>query len=314
MRRVAILVAASPTTAFYSQVAALRLAVQRLRWSRWEPSLHLYTGGPYDPAELEEWRPHLDGVELHWSSAARFALDGDWAQSDDVFASAPPHADVLMAMDADTFPVDALESVVEEVCEAGVIAGVVAHYPPFPQGQEATSAPSIRDAWRQLSQGLLDAPLDFSHSHTLMGAEIQPELRAAPFYLNFGVVFFRRDVFRRIGPLYLAIRPQLMKRMHFPDFSGQVALTLAISAERSKTLALPMRYNFPNDPIAERMYPTELEHAVVFHYLRTSAFDRHQIFATAKQYEKFLALYLEGVDRRFQDAVRTIIGERYPFV
>ena len=313
MKRVAILVAASPTAAFYSQIAALRLAVFRLRWSRWEPSVHVYLGGPHDPSTLEEWLPHLHGVQIYWSSPARFARDGDWAQSDDVFMSPPAEADVLLAMDADTLPVDVLEPVLDKVRETGAIAGVIAHYPPFPQPPEATRPASIRDRWRKLSQGLLDAPLDCSYSHTLMSTEIDTEQRATPFYLNFGVVFFPRDAFRRIAPLYLTLRPQLMERMLFSDFSGQAALTLAIAAEKAKTWALPMRYNFPNDPIAKQMYPAELEHAVVFHYLRTNTFDRHQIFATAREYEEFLALHLEGVDQRFQHAVRRIIGERYPF-
>jgi hypothetical protein len=269
----------------------------------------VYVGGPHDPTTLEEWRPHLHGVEIHWTSAARFALAGDWAQSDDVFVSAPD-ADVLLAMDADTLPIDTLEPVLERVCETGAIAGVIAHYPPFPQ---ALRPASNREEWRQLSQGLLDAPLDFSYSYTLMDAEVQAEQRATPFYLNFGVVFFPREAFRCIAPMYLAIRPRLMERMLYPDFSGQAALTLAIAAEGCKTWALPMRYNFPNDPIAEQMYPVELERAVVFHYLRTTTFDRHQIFASAQQYEKFLSFDLQGVNLRFQDAVRRIIGERYPF-
>jgi hypothetical protein len=314
MRRVAILIAASPTSAFYSQVAALRLALLRLRWSRWQPSVHLSVGGSHDPAVLEEWRPYLGDVQIHWTPAARFALEGDWAQSDDVFISAPPDADVLLAMDADTLPVDALEPILEQVQESGAVAGVIAHYPPFPPAVDDTGAASIPEAWRRLANGLLDARLDFSYSHTLMGSEVQTAQRVAPFYLNFGVVFIPRDTFRHIAPRYLSIRPKLMERMPNPDFSGQAALTLAIAAERAKTCALPMRYNFPNDPIAEQMYPAELESAVVFHYLRTDKFDRRQIFVSAEQYGKFLALHLQGVDRRFQDAVRTIIGERYPFV
>ena len=275
--------------------------------------MHVYVGGPHDPETLEEWRPHLHGVQIYWSSAARFARDGDWAQSDDVFMSPPPDADVLLAMDADTLPVDVLEPVLEQVRETGAIAGVIAHYPPFPQAPEATRPASTHEGWRQLSRGLLDARLDFSYSHTLMGTEVDTEQRAAPFYLNFGVVFFPGAAFRRITPLYLALRPQLMERMLFPDFSGQAALTLAIAAAKSNTWALPMRYNFPNDPIAEQMYPAELECAVVFHYLRNTTFDRHQIFASAEQYEKFLSLRLQGVNLRFQDAVRRIIGEQYPF-
>jgi hypothetical protein len=61
------------------------------------------------------------------------------------------------------------------------------------------------------------------------------------------------------------------------------------------------------------MYPTELENATVFHYLRTDAFDRHQIFVSAEHYEQFLGLSLNGVNQRFQEAVRAIVGERYPF-
>jgi hypothetical protein len=314
MRRVAVLIAASPTDAFYSQIAVLRLALVRLRWSRWQHSVHLYLGGPHDAAVLHKWRPHLADVQIHWTPAARFAMDGDWAQSDEVFVSPPTDADVLLAMDADTLPVGVLEPILERVSEAGVVAGVIAHYPPFPQQSGQTGGPAIREAWQCLANGVLDRPLDFSYHHTLMGSAIPAEERAAPFYLNFGVVFFPRDAFRRIAPRYLAIRPQLMKRMQFPDFSGQAALTLAIASKRTNTWALPMRYNFPNDPVAEQIYPAELEQAVIFHYLRTNAFDRHQIFVTPEQYEHFLALHLEGVNRRFQEAVKTIVGERYPFV
>ena len=162
--------------------------------------------------------------------------------------SPPAEADVLLAMDADTLPVDVLEPVLEQVRETGAIAGVIAHYPPFPQPPEARRPASIRERWRQLSQGLLDAPLDSRYSHADR-YEIDTEQRAAPFYLNFGVVFFPRDAFRRIAPLYLTLRPQLMARMLFPDFSGQAALTLAIAAEKEpKTWALPMRTNSPTRP------------------------------------------------------------------
>jgi hypothetical protein len=312
MKRVAILVAASPTSAFYSQVAALRLALKRLRWSHWRASMHVYIGGPHDPATLEQWWPYLSDIDMHWTSAAQFARDGDWAQSDDVFVSAPPDADVLVAMDADTFAVEPLEPILDQVLERAAVAGVIAHYPPF-SPSDPSGPTSIREAWERLASGLVDAPLDFSYAHTLIGSEVEAEQRAAPFYLNFGVVFFAREAFRAITPPYLAIRPQLMERMASTDFSGQAALTLAIASAGPRTWALPMRYNFPNDPIAERLYPTELEHVVVFHYLRGAAFDRHRIFATAEEYEMFLGLELQGANRRFQEAVRTIIGEQYPF-
>ena len=327
MRRVAILVAASPTSAFYSQVAVLNLALNRLHWSRWEPSLHVYIGGPSNPAALAQWAPHLRNVQVHWTSATRFALTGDWAQSDDVFMSAPLDADVFLAMDADTLPVDEIEPVLDRVLDTGAVAGVIAHYPTilphtFDQGagqfvvQPASDMwpdTTVRSGWKRLARGILEVPLEFSFSHTLMGADVPVEHREAPFYLNFGVVFFPKEAFDRIAPTYLEIRPQLMDRLWSSDFSGQAALTLAIASVGAKTWALPMRYNFPNDAIAEQLYPTELELAAVFHYLRTETFDRHQIFASAEQYRTFQALPLEGVNRRFQEAVRRIVGEQYPF-
>ncbi|HUF47056.1 MAG TPA: hypothetical protein VMM93_04510, partial [Vicinamibacterales bacterium] len=90
-------------------------------------------------------------------------------------------------------------------------------------------------------------------------------------------------------------------------------LTLAIAAAGAPTLALPMRFNFPNDPRAEQMYPDELVNVVVFHYLRTTNFDRHRIFVSADEYHRFLKQRLGGVDESFQQAVRARLGPDYPF-
>jgi hypothetical protein len=98
-----------------------------------------------------------------------------------------------------------------------------------------------------------------------------------------------------------------------PDFSGQAALTLAIAAAGVPTWALPLRFNFPNDARAEQMYPEELADIAIYHYLRTSVFDRHVIFTNAERYAAFLGLPLTGVNGLFQDAVRRILGPDYPF-
>jgi hypothetical protein len=74
-----------------------------------------------------------------------------------------------------------------------------------------------------------------------------------------------------------------------------------------------MRYNFPNDPLAEQLHPRELEKVVAFHYLRTDQFDRHAIFATAESYSRFFSLPLSGVNEAFRKAVETMFGADYPF-
>ena len=308
MRRVAILIAASPTPAFYSQVAALTVSLRRLPWSRWTPRVHLYLGGASEPAAFTRWRPYLRDVEVRWASAARFARDGDWAQSDDVFRFAPHDADVLLAMDADTLPVAPLEGLLDRVHDSGSIAGVIAHYP-----TATPAAGSLRDGWARLAQDITTVPLDFAYAHTLMDPAAPAAQRVTPFYLNFGVVAFPRATFDDVAGRYLTIRPKLMERLADGDFSGQAALTLAIAAAGARTLALPMRFNFPNDPRAEQMYPDELANVVVFHYLRTTNFDRHRIFVSADEYRRFLNQRLGGVDGSFQQAVRARLGPDYPF-
>jgi len=321
-RRVAILIAASPTDAFYSQVAALTRALRALTWTHWQLSVHVYLGGDRDRDSHLEWRPYLQDVELMWSSETRFARDSDWAQSDDAFRFAPRDVDLLVAMDADTFPVGNLEPLFDRVLATGAVAGAIAHYPTVqrfsfdPETHEFSKAPfqpPLRATWTRLAEGLITAPLDFAHAHTLMDPDRPPEERLAPFYLNFGVVLFPRAAFDAVAPRYLALRPRVMERMASPDFSGQAALTLAVADVGVRTWALPMRYNFPNDPRAERLFPGELEHATVIHYLRTTCFDRHEIFARPEAYATFLALPLSGANLVFRNAVVETLGAAYPF-
>jgi len=315
VRRVAFLIAASPTDAFYSQIAALSAGLRRLAWSRWRPTVHVFVGGDRRSDPISWWRPHLKDVDIVWTSEARFASEGDWAQSDDAIRLAPRDADVLVALDADTFPITGFESMLDRVHETAAVAGVIAHYPTLldPGPQTGKSRESLREAWTRLARGLTDVPLDFAYALTLGAPEQPPEHRLTPFYLNFGVVAFPRAAFDLVAPRYLAFRPQVMARMRDGDFSGQVALSLAIADSRVRTWALPMRYNFPNDPVAETMYPAELDEITIVHYLRTSEFDRHRLFTTPDAYAAFLELPLSGANRRFREAIVQTLGTRYPF-
>ena len=189
------------------------------------------------------------------------------------------------------------------------VAGVIAHYPTVLN----FAFDSQRETWTRLAEGLTHAELNFEFAHTLMASDAPDQHRLTPFYLNFGVVFFPRTAFQPVADRYLAIRPRLMGRMRDSDFSGQVALTLAIADAGVSAWPLPMRYNFPNDPIAAQMYPDELASVVVYHYLRTAAFNRHDIFVDATRYAQFLDAPLSGVDRCFRDAVKAIAGPTYPF-
>jgi hypothetical protein len=74
-----------------------------------------------------------------------------------------------------------------------------------------------------------------------------------------------------------------------------------------------MSYNFPNDPVADKLYPQELNSISVLHYLRTDKFDRQKIFVSKKNFEKFLSLRLTGSNKIFQEFVKYLTGGKYPF-
>lgn len=306
MPLVAIRVAASPSAAFFSQIASLRRSLLALTWSRWEPVVQVYLGGPRGAGDggLDRWQPHLDGVELTWAGAG----DGFWPQSDAVFSAPVGRADAVLAMDADTFAVAGLEAVLDGVVADRAVAGVIAHYPlPGPRG----SRPS--ENWAAAAEAAGQEVPAFEFEHTLVPPDAPDWKRRAPFYLNFGVVFFPGAGFAELGRRYLALRPRLAPSLAVPDFSGQAALTFAVGAGPFTARPLPLRFNFPNDPAAEVLAPEEAAEVAVFHYLRTAEYDRHEIFTSAPAYERFLELELSGVHAAFQRAVERTLGAAYPF-
>jgi hypothetical protein len=308
MPKLAILIAASATQAFYAQIAALDLAISKLSWTRWEPTIYAFFGDHDAPSDdlLRRWLPYLHRVELARVSASLNARDEMWAQSDALMRMAPRDADVLLALDADTLPVHAFEEVLDRVMATDEIAGVMAHtcFPP---------ARSPLQDWLDVSRGIVTEPLSFEHFYSLVSPEREIEHRAAPFYVNGGVVFFSQKAFTAFARPSLDIRAQLMERMEFQDFTSQVAFTLTIAQERLRTWELPMRYNFPNDPRAELLQAAELDHIVIHHYQHRGHFDRHRILASEEEYARFLAQPLSGVNLRFQQAVHELLGEKYPF-
>jgi hypothetical protein len=309
MPKAAFLIPASPTRAFLAQIAAFSLALSRLDWHRWEPSLHVCMGGEPDTAAFRDWLPHLRDVATLFVPAS-VSENTPWyyAQIDGLYRWAPRDADVMVRMDADTLPVGGIEDLLDYVAETRAIAGVIAHFK-FPAWAGTTS----REAWLRVARGLISRPLHFGHAYSLTDAALPEDDRVTPFYLNDGVVFFPRATFPWFRECYSSLRPRLMDRLPDPYYSGQIALTLAVSEIDARTCALPMRYNFPNDDLAAARYPEELEHVKIFHYLRTEAFDRQHIFLDSEGYRGFLQARLAGANEMFQRHVKNLFGEEYPF-
>jgi capsular polysaccharide biosynthesis protein len=304
------MVPASATPGFLSQIAALQLALRRLPWTRWQADIVVCFGGTAGleaTFQLSRWLPYLADVTMVFPRER--ATDGDYdGQIDELYRAAPADADVLVRADADVLPVANLEPLLDFVLERSAIAGVTAHYRfPAPPGV------GNREAWDAVAQGFLAAPLRFEHSYSLVTPDVSREEQACPFYLNDGVVLFAREYFDRFVPLYLATRPQLTDRLVDPYYAGQIALALSAARIPLPSIALPLRFNLPNDPVVTERYPEELENAVVFHYLRQDQFDRQQIFRWRETYSVFLDRQLNPANARFRDSVRTLFGDDFPF-
>ena len=74
-----------------------------------------------------------------------------------------------------------------------------------------------------------------------------------------------------------------------------------------------MRYNFPNDELADTMYPGEMENIKFFHYLRTHEFDRHKIFSDEEYFDVFMNKGMKGSNEIFRRRVHELTQGRYPF-
>jgi len=310
VKKVAILIPASPNPAFFSQIAAFSLTLHRLNWQRWEPTVYIFMGGEPDLSALQEWRPYLRDTMMTFvpaslSDAHRYY----YAQIDSLYRCAPADADILMRMDADTLAVRNFEDLLDYVLETASVAGVTAYFP-FSRWPGVSS----HESWLSLASGLISTSLDFAHAYSLTTGDAPVDDRSTPFYVNDGVVLFARSVFQDVVEHYLNLRPKIMDRIPRPYGSGQIALALAIAKTGVPTRALPMRYNFPNHELAEARHPEELDSVHIFHYSQTNKFDRHQIFTSPKNYQEFLGLPLTGSNKVFQTCVSELIGAEYPFV
>jgi hypothetical protein len=299
------IIPASPNDAFFSQLAMFRLGLDAL-------------GGPYRDARLVAvfgadersalpliWRPRFERIEVEWAEPEAFKRDSYRAQGDRRFEVMRPDADVVVLCDADTLLIRPFSEDVLEVVRNDAIGGVIAHYH-FPWAE--TSGDSAVD-WNALSRRVLGAPIATPFQYTLLNPTLPG---ACPFYINLGFLVGSPESLLSLHESCQEIRSQVRGILQ-NVFDAQVTLALASAAKGLKTAALPMQYNFPNDPIADTAYPADMDEIRLIHYLRTEHFDRHYIFSDRRSFDHFLSLKLSGSNLLFQQHVLHLTGGNYPF-
>jgi hypothetical protein len=256
----------------------------------------------------ERWLPWLGGMVIHWVSPAEFQQKGYSAQGDARWLHIPENCDFVIFMDADAMLLCQIDDLLTELIASPAVAGVIAHLP-FPQLPDQTPV----QKWGSLARQFIGRDLLLEYTHAFANDDTPLSHRHCPFYLNFGFVIISSDLAKQLRSTYLEIRPRVASYLQTHIFSAQVALTLAVYANHVSRKAISIKYNFPNDVIAETLYPDALRDIRVIHYLRTHHFDRQRIFAKREEFDQFLELDLLGSEKIFQNHIRLITKSQYPF-
>jgi hypothetical protein len=280
----------------------------------------LFSLGTSDPGPLPaRWKPYFSGIDVRHPDPEDHQRLGIDAQCHLLWDLLDPSADVSVICDADTlflqpFP----EVLLHEVVETQAVYGVIALYPPSIEhvGAPTLSGPiSANELWPTLGERVIGRKPRTNHAYTLL----RPSA-SCPFYINHGVIVGAPAVLRRLweGTRRLLPRVQAVLENDFSEqiaiaFTDQIAIALAVEEVGLPARELPMRFNYPNDHAADVLYPDEMANAVIVHYMRRAAFDRHQIFHDEPAFNHFMRADLAGSDAMFRDHVRDLTGGKFPF-
>jgi hypothetical protein len=299
---------ASPNDAFFSQIAMFRLTLNSL-------------GGVYENADIvitlgdnticplpDRWKSYLtQNVKLVWVEPTKFLQHSYDAQSDAQWTYDNRDYDLVCFMDADVMLIRPIDELLSNTLKNPAVAGTIAHYaPPVHDGENP------QQWWLALAQEFLGKPIQFGYRYTLVEGQ-PPEYTFCPFYVNFGVVLLTPDLVNLIRETHLDLRPRVARKLPDPYFAAQTSLALTLAALDIPVLPIGMRYNFPNDKIADHLQLNELRDVRAIHYLRTEYFDRQKIFTTKQEFDHFLSLELSGSNKVLQDFVRNLTNGHYPF-
>jgi hypothetical protein len=303
--KLAYLIPASPTDGFYAQTAMMRLALDALGPPYRDARVCLAIGGGDGASVPQRWRNALSRVDVAFfqgdtgEPSFRAQVQGRWSM-------VPLDTDIVVLGNADTLAVARCDELLERVVTEQIVAGAIVHGPlQFPDGVTPAAG------WGYLARRVFGRDVDLDYLTLLPNVDGVTD--PTPYYVNGGVVLMARSVFDRLHPVYCRLEPQVARLLVNPMFSHQASLALAILQTQVPRLAIDIRYNFPNDVRADDLYPDDLADVRTIHYLRTTEFDRRQIFVDADVFDRFLALPLAGSNAVMQQRVRELTGRRYPF-
>jgi hypothetical protein len=299
------LIPGSPNDGFLSQIALFRLALDALGGAYREARLVAVFGAETRAPLPAAWKKYYDRIDVEWAAPADFTHHGFTAQGDTRFDLFRADADLVVFCDADTIILQSFMGAASDIVRNPTLAGVTANYH-FPWSNSTGDA---RKDWDIVAKAVLGRHIALDYQYTLQDPASTDR---CPFYVNYGFFAGPPRLVSRFRAAYREIRPKVDGILN-NYFGGQVALALTVAALELPAMALPIRFNFPNDPRADALYSHELESIVILHYMVTHRFDRQVIFTADLPFRTFLELDLNGSNRVLQTFVSRLTGGRYPF-
>jgi hypothetical protein len=295
----------NPTSNFFRRVHFMAASLRHLGGVLRDHEFVVCVGGDEEPRDLSEALPWSKNYPItwRWVNRDRFRLDGYWETSREIFRQ-PARGRFVMCADADVIFVRDFSDLLDELDHSPAVAGVIAHAPPF--GKK----PPV-EMWEKLFKDYgITTPLS-TYEHTGWGFMVNaPEHRYTPVYFNFGMVIAPAEIMNEISA-EIASAEDFVNSTLPTFFRFQIALTLAIEKKRLPSRALPLRYNFPNDPRFDQRYPIELQQIRILHYLRCEIVHREKNFTDQGE---VAALVGRADLRGSNEVLRRCVEELYPVI
>jgi hypothetical protein len=269
----------SPTPLFLNRIHYLAASLKEYGGALRDSTIVVTVGADEEPRELERELPWSRKYPIEWRW-----MDRELFREYSYFGTRlrrftyDYEAEAVLMLDADVLVVGGFAEIVNEVVRRNVLCGTPAHGSPV-RGHFT---------WEGLfaAAGLGEVP--WSCEHPEWGLTFfEPERRFCPPYFNLGVLFSPRDHVRKIGTTIFAELDVVRKMEDF--FRAQTSLTLAMVRQGIPWETMPLRYNFPNDPVYSSAYRREMMEMRLVHYLRKSQFDKDADFESPEKIAALLA-------------------------
>jgi hypothetical protein len=272
----------SPNPGFYSQVRLFACSLARMEPPYSTARIQVSVGDHASPADVCAANAWADAYPVDWyvvpDAMYHRAPADPWVSGLGRYLQ-PSDADVVILCDADTCVVDRFDELLEQLDDdAPIVAGLQAHYPPFPDND---------GTWRRLLDAAGAGDMVASIPYSM---DVGSTRGHAPPYFNYGFVAMNAAAFARMALAMPGCLHRACELMPQNPMAAQVALTLGLFATGSRVLPLGHEYNCANDDLLLAHGLVDPGRVKVIHYLRANELDRRAFVADPEAFAAFIAV------------------------